>query len=138
MAWTSQNPALPSGRREATNTAALGSPTQIFADRVRTTRRVALKTFVNIFTLHSWALKVGLSIAGLEASFTGAVIAVRGVSAGGISWTRGSVFTLVHTIETLSQHGDCGHPPSIYTTAACEEREEETQTVKLLVLNQQH
>lgn len=49
------------------------------------------------FTLHSWALKVGLSIAGLEASFTGAVIAVRGVSAGGISRTCGSVFTLVHT-----------------------------------------
>ena len=49
------------------------------------------------FTLHSWALKVGLPIAGLEASFTGAVIAVCGVGAGGISWTRGSVFTLIHT-----------------------------------------
>ena len=48
-------------------------------------------------TFHSWALKVGLSIAGQEASFTGAVITVCGVSAGGISWASGSILTLIHT-----------------------------------------
>lgn len=47
-------------------------------------------------TQHSWALKVDLSIARLEALFTGTVITVRSVSASGVSWARGCVFTLIH------------------------------------------